>query len=744
MRVNKRPVIVGSLLLAAVWGIWCIFWLPKGLDFSHVGLYCSQAWRLAQGDLPFLDEIVCATSLSPWWLSFVFRIHPACSFLELRIIWAIAMLLCALVTAYLMLRYFNPVVSFTGAAASLFFVTGGAYQFYLYKVLSYNTMPYLPLLLTVWLWLAAYHRRGRSQLFLAAGAGIAAFLATTCRFSLVVVILLPILTLVYDRFCRIETDGLRRAAITFLIVYLAGVLCFFLALGSTGLIDDFFNAWVINTVGGRYGLGQIASRGIGSGLLILLPAVVIVLIVTCFKYRESLMAFLVKCRNNSMAFLAKYGENLTAFLKKHKEASAFIFAGGALVFLTASVVLSPSFVATHFSPDHLLEPATIHRVQLVRGIAGLLGIFSGLVSLFTWKPGWRALAFRPFGYFVPRDGERRRQLSTAKTQMLPILLAIILIACLVFLANLLWSFLRNTEVFQYVILMVTKLVEDPILVRRVAFLLFLLAISFILVEVMLNLFNRASNPRTGRDVSIIHDRCQLGIMAIFLSLIMILGTVGPLNHASFKGAWLPISMAVGLAWFWPVGWSKRVTRSHFTWLLRGVGLVLLLLFSCFGILQDYHPSLWQFNTSPNTVRLQGILTTPERADYIDSLIRAVERYSKPGDRILVYYRMSMLYYLTDRLPATYHLNPAVKTNEVRQLMLEDMIERGRVPKLIVYTDPPSPSYARDDPIDEYVKEHYEVVEEIDEYMKEPSEVIRDRAYKARIMLPKDTIIDNNQ
>ena len=51
MRVNERLVIIGSLLLAAAWAVWCVFSLPTGLDFTHEGLYCAGAWRFAHGDV---------------------------------------------------------------------------------------------------------------------------------------------------------------------------------------------------------------------------------------------------------------------------------------------------------------------------------------------------------------------------------------------------------------------------------------------------------------------------------------------------------------------------------------------------------------------------------------------------------------------------------------------------------------------------------------------------------------------
>ena len=74
MRVNERLVIIGSLLLAAAWAVWCVFSLPTGLDFTHEGLYCAEAWRFAHGDVR-LQGISFTFGLSFWWLSRVLRIY---------------------------------------------------------------------------------------------------------------------------------------------------------------------------------------------------------------------------------------------------------------------------------------------------------------------------------------------------------------------------------------------------------------------------------------------------------------------------------------------------------------------------------------------------------------------------------------------------------------------------------------------------------------------------------------------
>lgn len=132
---------------------------------------------------------------------------------------------------------------------------------------------------------------------------------------------------------------------------------------------------------------------------------------------------------------------------------------------------------------------------------------------------------------------------------------------------------------------------------------------------------------------------------------------------------------------------------------------------------------------PATAKLSGIATTQERASVVDQLVEAVVSRSEPGDRILAYENLPMMYFLTDRLPATHHT--WISENmapSFRQYVLEDMIERDRLPAVVVratYTtrDRNWPQYRAplywtgeqqlNDPFDAYVREHYQVVEEID-------------------------------
>ena len=119
--------------------------------------------------------------------------------------------------------------------------------------------------------------------------------------------------------------------------------------------------------------------------------------------------------------------------------------------------------------------------------------------------------------------------------------------------------------------------------------------------------------------------------------------------------------------------------------------------------------------SPIATRASGILTTPERAQFIDCLVDAVERNSNVGDRILAYYDVPWVYGLTNRLPSTHKTWIASWTSEsTQQSALNKMIDRDRLPQLVAHCpnvtwEDKTPT-ATNSPIIQYVKEHYEVIE----------------------------------
>jgi hypothetical protein len=598
---DKRILLAGYLLLAAVWAIWCAFFLAKGLDFTDEGVACSDAWRLAQGDLPFRDT-PAYTGLSSWLLSGVFHVHPDCGLLGLRIVWAVVMMLCAFLTARIMLRHFNPLVSFAGTAAALFFVTGGVY-----RVLSYNSMPVPFLLLAALLWLDAHHTSGRRQVLMACGAGIAAFIATACRLSLLPIVLLPLLTIVYDHYCGAEVIRRWRVAGAFTASYLAGVACFFLTLGVIGVVGDF-----------GAGLGETGA----------VP-----------------------------------GHSLYDMLGNAALSVLFFLAG-------AMSVLVPVLLLKRRRVIELLSGGRRAVVSVVSIIA-LLGLSLGLLQ-------WSG-AIDVAGWFRDAGG---RVLDADPPH---------------------------------------KLVGYGLAVG--------LSVGVILVAMASRIFrSHGDEPESATQ-----GRYRLALVALFLSLLMILGTNNVPAYSLRYVSWLPICAAVGLVWLWITENAGHRIGTRLASAAKVGVLVFLVLCVLYGVDLNRYPyrsgHASEQVAALETGRLDGVLTTTDRARTVDLLVEAVQSNSEPGDRILAYENLPMLYFAADRLPAADRSWVSENFDRsLRESIPEDMIARGRIPALVIratYTtrDPAWPTVRaplewsdgeqETDPIDRYVREHYEVIDVID-------------------------------
>ena len=579
-----------------------MFFLPNGLDFTDEGLYCSDAWRFAQGDSPFLDSLG-AFGLSSWWLSWVFHVFPGCGLLDLRVVWAITMLLYAFVTAALLLRYFSPITSFAGAAIGLFFATSGTT-----KVLNYNTMPILGLLVAVWLWLFACRQRGKFQLLLAGGAGVAAFLATTCRISLLPIVLLPVSTVLYDYFCGIKMEGRLQTIIAFLATYIGGLACFFLAVFIAGLSGNLFASLVASTTVPGHSLHELIVNLRDSTFYYLLPAIPILFVLFIKRFRS-----------------------MKALIKQHKR-----------------IVLC------------IIVPVLISCLAIV---------------VLNWDATFKVAGWLKRG--------------------------------------------------------ILDLSLDPFARPSRGSLLFLLALAIALV--LANTIFHVFYSRLRKEGAKTHDIYRLGFIAVFLSFLMIPGT-NNVPASSIKAiSYLPLAMAFCLSWSWVLEQKKGAVNINIRW-FAGIALVFLsLVYLFYGIVPGCYPYrdsyVGELTGHASATKLCGIITTSERAHIADQLIEAVKSNSEPGDRILAYENLPMLYYLTDRLPS-------VKTTwltetfpkSLRESILEDMINRDRLPQLVIratYTtrNPRWPEVQRPlywkgnqqetDPIDKYVREHYKVLQDVD-------------------------------
>ena len=592
------------LILTLAWVAWCIFFLPAGVDVTDEGYYCSTAWRFSQGDLPYADSNA-TNGLSFWFTSWVFYIYPGCGLLGLRIVWAVFMLLYALAMAGILLRYFDPVLSFAASGVSLFFVTGGAI-----KVLCYNQVPVLGLLVAVWLWLAACESGGRKQVLLAAGAGISALLATLCRISLLPILLLPVLSIVYDSLCGFRPAGRMKAAIAFMAAYIIGLACFFLALYIFDLLNYFSSSLFTSTDRPGYTLNEMINHFLYSFLFLLIPAVLL-----------------------SIVILLKNYQTVVAALQKNRKFST--------------------------------------GVSIIVAVLCFLALFPGREVIYQVL---LYIRWYTYGLFTN-------------------------------------PFSREMQEYSHILLA--------------------LAFSIAFAVAVLHFVYAVSHRKNNKE----HAVYRLSIAALFMSILMILGTGNyPAPFSVRAIAWLPISVAFCLSWTWVEWQTARMSNNGCRWLIKLPLILAALIYvfcgvvaSCFPYRDNYIGNL---NSQAASTRLQGIRTTAERAQILDSLVAAVERNSSSGDRILAYENLPMLYFLTNRLPSpnTTWVSDFLPV-PVKQSILKDMVERNRLPTLIIRAqystrevlwpvskNPLKWDYA--DPIDAYIREHYRIVEEIERFQIE--------------------------
>ncbi|MFA5078404.1 MAG: hypothetical protein WC541_02850, partial [Dehalococcoidia bacterium] len=526
-------------------------------------------------------------------------VWPDCGLLGLRIVWAVFMLFCALVMAGILLRYFNPIPSFVAAGISLFFVAGGAI-----KILAYNQMPVLWLLISVWLWLIARESAGRRQILFAAVAGISALLATLCRISLLPVILLPLVSMAYDSLCRFKSHEVIKTATSFIAAYSIGLGCLISALYITGLADHFYPSFSAATNISGHSLTDMFSHLIYSSVFLLLPSMLLLIIILVINYQTVATAF-----------------------QRNKIICIGILAALAVLLLIAMF------------PGR----ETVYQVLI-------------------WLRGYIK------GFFIHA--------------------------------------------------------LDREIVRN-SYILVALAFAIVFAAVIRHIFFAIAK---GQDE---HEQAKynLCIFALFVPALMILGTANYPSPGSVKAiSWLPISAAFCLSWSWIDTRTFKPGKGS-TWLIRTIFVIVALFYvysgiaaACFPYRDDY---IGRLNSRAISVKLHGIRTTAERALILDRLVAAIEHNSAPGDRILAYENLPMLYFLTDHLPSTNttwisDFLPA----SIKSSILADMIRRERLPALVVRAQYSThdllwpvvqkPLNLDDaDPIDAFIRQHYQVTDAID-------------------------------
>ncbi len=160
--MNKRRVqyLISLLLFVLLLGFG-FFHSTKGIDIGESGYYVSSAIRYTMGDLPFRNEIISAIHPFDVLFSFVFRVDPNISLLELRYLGVTLHLLAALVLFLLLSRYAPPL--FVALASGVMFLMN---NFYGIEVFGYNSLSSDLSLISMVAWLYAIISPKRSSSFL--------------------------------------------------------------------------------------------------------------------------------------------------------------------------------------------------------------------------------------------------------------------------------------------------------------------------------------------------------------------------------------------------------------------------------------------------------------------------------------------------------------------------------------------------------------------------------------------------
>ncbi len=278
---KKYSIFLFYLFIIGAWIVWCLCFLNKGVDVTDEGYYCTEAWKLAHGALPFRDS-PAAAGLSFWFLSLIFYVVPQFPLIGMRIIWALAMLLFALFTARILFRYFNPMAISIGVVIGLFF-TATALNI---KVLSYNNVFILGLLFTVWLWLDAQKGNGKIHLMKAAAAGLLALLSTLCRLTLLPILLLPVVTLAYDYLCNVKRANWPRLAMVYFGSFSVGLIIAILILFRAGILYDIPHSMALALEDNAgHSFSALLNNFLFSFRFYFAPALVTIFVVCIFRYK---------------------------------------------------------------------------------------------------------------------------------------------------------------------------------------------------------------------------------------------------------------------------------------------------------------------------------------------------------------------------------------------------------------------------------------------------------------------------
>jgi len=161
---------------------------------------------------------------------------------------------------------------------------------------------------------------------------------------------------------------------------------------------------------------------------------------------------------------------------------------------------------------------------------------------------------------------------------------------------------------------------------------------------------------------------------------------------------------------WHNDWRARYIQV-FSWIIAGSVLL-------FGVASQWAPA---FGIGPpgrpryasSLPALAGIRYTDQNSlRRLESLVRIVEKQTKAGEYILAYYRMSEIYFYSNRLPAAnailFYRQHSVQSEQVK---IDYMLRMGRLPAIVLRKSDEQIEISQR-PLDLFVRERYVYVETI--------------------------------
>ncbi len=227
--------------------------IRHGCDLTDFGQAATIAHRLAHGDRPFVDSIHSTVTLSEYYASWLFRLMPNATLLDLRIANSVVAFASYAAVFLLLCGLTKPSLALLCTAASMPVVRSWFTQ-----VPTYHTLPATAAIMSIALYSAALRRpESHSRYGLAFVGGIVGALAATCRLPLLGLAALPAAALAP---AWIAGAGGRRAlALPF--AYLIGFMIFLgLVAGlviQAGLGSVAIERYLMLTSRGEYGSESI-------------------------------------------------------------------------------------------------------------------------------------------------------------------------------------------------------------------------------------------------------------------------------------------------------------------------------------------------------------------------------------------------------------------------------------------------------------------------------------------------------